>query len=111
MKLLGLLRKRKRKNDQEENEPSEPVSVKNQDSSLEKSSEKTDRVEKWIIRSRGSDGKLRHRDTLRIKPTPKVLSTYGPGEYSVQKVGRKFSKAERIVVTESPQKDSDFSRF
>ena len=102
MKLSGLQRKPKRKSGQEENEHSESASEKNQNSSSEKSSEKTNRVEKWIIRSRGSDGKLRHLDTVRIKPTPKVLSTYGPGEYSIQKsTGGRFSKGIRITIEET----------
>jgi hypothetical protein len=105
MKLRGLFRGRKRKSGQQEKELSTPESVQVQDLSSKKPIKKTQSVEKWIIRSRGSDGRLRHVDTLRFKPTPKVLSTYGPGEYSLQKsAGGRFSKSEKITIDGTPHK-------
>jgi len=103
MNLWSRLRRRKRKIEKKEKESLRPESAKTRDSGSEKSREKADKVEKWIIRVRGSDGKLRHVDTWKFRPTAQDLVIFGPGEYAIQKVGRKFSKAEKITIEGTPE--------
>lgn len=62
------------------------------------------RQEKWVVRHRLPNGRLKHLCTLRHKPTDKDLAPYGFGEYTVQKsAGGRFSKSEKIRIERTPQ--------
>jgi len=59
--------------------------------------------EKWLLRVRQADGKIRPISTFEFKPTVQTLGRYGPGTYYIQKVGRRFSKAEKITIHSSEE--------
>ncbi len=98
MNLLGRLIRRERKKEEPKHE-----NARTQESSSDNSHRGARRRDKWIVRHRLPNGRLKHLCTLQHKPTDKDLAPYGPGEYSVQKsTCGKFSKSERITIDETP---------
>lgn len=99
MKLFGRLMRRERKKEQPKHEK-----AGTQESSSDNSHSGARRRDKWIVRHRLRNGRLKHLCTLQNKPTEKDLAPYGPGEYSIQKVaGGSFSKSEKITIEGAPR--------
>ncbi|MCK4456285.1 MAG: hypothetical protein KAW39_00940 [Thermoplasmata archaeon] len=65
---------------------------------------------KWLVRRRLPNGTLKHVVTLPYKPTAKDLASYGPAEFMIQRTGRRFSKAEKIVIPGKPANDDSVDR-